>query len=219
MNPNEFFGPWLDNFGDYVPGLWVSVKLTLASLLVGLPIGLLLATLTSSRRRSVRWATVALIEVGRGTPGLIMLYLMYFGLPQVGVTLEAFTAAALGLGFTTGAYTSEIFRAGINSVERGQSEAAKALSLSPWSEFRLITLPQALRRVAPPLVGWAILLFQGTSLAYAISVPELLSRAYNVATLSYQFGSALALAGVMYAAISLAGVILFNARFATAPPS
>jgi polar amino acid transport system permease protein len=160
----------------------------------------------------VRWVALTLVELGRGAPGLIVLYLVYYGLPQVGLTLENFLAATVALGISTGAYTSEIIRAGLNAVPRGQREAARALGLSPFKELRLVVLPQALRIVIPPLVGFAIVLYQGTSLAFAISTPELLSRAYNAASISFQYTAALTLAGVMYAVLSLTAVALLGIR-------
>jgi polar amino acid transport system permease protein len=203
---------WIDMFPEMLPGLWVTIKLTVFALVVGLPSGLALAALSSAPARWVRWPTIALVEIGRGLPALIVLYLVYRGLPQADLVLSAFVSAGIGLGFTTAAYTAEIIRAGINSVPRGHREAAQALSLTSFQEFRLVVLPQALKAVVPPLIGFTIILYQGTSLAYAISVPELLSRAYNIASITLQFGSALTLAGVMYAVVSLTATALAGVR-------
>jgi polar amino acid transport system permease protein len=200
---NDIISDWPTFFPEFLPGLWVTLRLTLCALLIGLPLGAFFAVLSDSPFKPVRVSTITVVELGRGTPGLIVLYIAYFGMPQVGVVLSAFVAAAVGLGFTTAAYTSEIIRAGIRSIPAGQREAGAALSLTQWQELRLVVLPQALRKVIPPLIGFGILLFQGTSLAYAISVPELLSKAYNIATLTYQFTSALLLAGFMYSVITL----------------
>jgi len=197
---------WADLFPALWPGLLVTVRLTLAAAVVGVPLGVLFAVLQTARSRAVRWGAVAVVEVGRGAPALIVLYLAYYGLPQVGLALPSFTAASLALAVTTGAYTSEVFRAGLAAVPAGQREASAALGLSRGEEFRLVVLPQAVRIVVPPLVGWLVLLYQGTSLAFAVSTPELLSRAYNAASISYQFTAALTLAGLMYATLSLAAL-------------
>ncbi|WSQ15769.1 amino acid ABC transporter permease [Streptomyces sp. NBC_01231] len=194
---------WHDLFPQFLPGLWVTLKLTLGGLIFGLPLGVVLAVVTSSSWRLAKWVGIGFVELGRGTPGLIVLYLVYYGLPQAGLTLRDITAATVALSFTTCAYTSEIFRAGLVAVPQGQREASRALGLTPWKELRLVVLPQALRIVISPLIGWAIILYQGTSLAFAISVPELLSRAYNAGSITFQYGSALALAGLMYAVVSL----------------
>ncbi|KQQ20991.1 hypothetical protein ASF48_10585 [Rathayibacter sp. Leaf299] len=206
----DFFAPWPDYFPQFLPGLLVTIELTVLSLLVGLALAVVFAVWASSPRRIVRWTAIAVIEIGRGVPGLITLYIVYFGLPQVNVTLPAFAACVVAFGYTSAAYMSEILRAGIRSVDRGQVEAGEALSLTHAQRMRLIVLPQAVRRVVPPLIGYAILLYQGTSLAYAVSVPELLSRAYTAASLSYQFASSLVLAGVMYASISLTVLVLLR---------
>lgn len=203
---------WIDLFPDLLPGLWVTIKLTGFALILGLPAGVVLAALSSAPSRWIRWPVITLVEIGRGVPGLIVLYLVYRGLPQVEVVLSAFVAASIGLGFSTAAYSAEIIRAGIKAVPVGHREAARALSLSSFQEFRLVVLPQALKAVIAPLIGFAIILYQGTSLAYAISVPELLSRAYNAASITFQFGAALTLAGVMYAVVSLTATALAGVR-------
>ena len=220
---------WADLFPVLAPGLWVSVKLTVAALIIGLVVGLGFALAGTSRRGWLKWSSIGLVELGRGLPGLIMLYLVYYGLPQLGLTLGNFVAASIALGLTTGAYMSEIMRAGISAVPKGQREASRALGLGPWKELRLVVLPQALRIVVPPLIGYGIILFQATSLAFAISTPELLSRAYNAASISFQYTASLTLAGLMYLVISLAGVLMTGlwrgprSRFAaprrTAPPA
>lgn len=204
---------WGDLLPDLLPGVWVTLKLTMAALVLGLPLGVLLATGSSAPARAIRWPVIVLVELGRGAPALLLLYLVYFGLPQLHVTLSSFPSAVLAIAVTTGAYSSEVFRAGFRAVDHGQREASRALGLSAWDEFRLVVLPQALRIVLPPIIGLSIIVYQGTSLAYAVTVPELLSRAYNAGTITYQFLPPLALAGVMYAAISLVGVGLLRLRW------
>lgn len=208
----NIFEPWPEFFPQFLPGLLVTLQLTLAAITFGLIGGIVLAVLASAPNRLIRWVVVAVIELARGTPGLLVLYIVYFGLPQFDIALQSMPAAVIALSFTTSGYASEIIRAGMRAVDTGQKEAAQALAMTPSQEMRLIVLPQALRKVIPPLIGLAILVYQGTSLAYAIAVPELLSRAYNIATITYQFASALVLAGVMYAVISLTITLLVNGR-------
>ncbi len=209
---SSLFSTWAEFLPELLPGLWVTLKLTFFALVLGLPLGTVLAVLSSSPNRLVQWPIIALVEIGRGIPGLVVLYLVYRGLPQAGLTLDSFVSAVIGLGFSTAAYSAEIIRAGIASIPAGHREAAQALALSSRQELRLVVLPQALRKVIPPLIGLSILLFQGTSLAYAISTPELLSRAYNVASITFQFTAALTLAGLLYAVISLAATALAGSR-------
>jgi polar amino acid transport system permease protein len=209
---SDLFSEWVDLFPDFLPGLLVTIELTVVALLLGLPAGAVLAVGAAAPGRVIRWPVIAIVEIGRGIPGLVVLYLVYRGLPQAGITLGGFASASIGLAFSTAAYTSEIMRAGIASVPAGHREAARALSLTAVQELRLIVLPQALRAVVPPLIGFSIVLYQGTSLAYAISVPELLSRAYNAASITFQFTAALTLAGVMYAVVSLTVTALAGTR-------
>lgn len=210
---STIFQQWGDLLPELLPGVWVTLQLTAAGLALGLPLGVLLATGTAARSRIIRWPVIVLVEIGRGAPALILLYLVYFGLPQLEITLTSFPSAVIAIAMTTAAYSSEVFRAGLQAVDHGQREASQALGLSAFNEFRLVVLPQAVRIVIPPLIGLSIIVYQGTSLAYAVTVPELLSRAYNAGTITYQFLPPLALAGVMYAAISLAGVALLRARW------
>lgn len=206
---------WGALFPILLPGLWITLELTGAALLIGLPLGVLLAV--GSNTRYLRWPVIALVEIGRGAPGLILLYIVYYGLPQLHVTLTSFLSAVLAIGLTTSAYSCEVFRAGLRAVASGQREASQALGLSAFDEFRLVVLPQAIKIVVPPLIGLSIIVYQGTSLAYAVSVPELLSRAYNQGTITYEFLSPLTLAGLVYAVVSLLGVALLRVRWPGRP--
>jgi polar amino acid transport system permease protein len=198
-------GTWLGDWADQLPvllaGLWTSLLLTALSLLVGVPLSLLLALLASARRAIVRLPAIGLVEFGRGVPALVMLQFVYFGLPQLKVSLESFTAAVAGLSYVAAAYMSEIVRAGLRSVPAGQSEAARASGLGRMDEFRFIILPQAMRIALPPLLNFAIVVFQASSLAFAVAVPEMLSKAYELGSASFRHLEVLSLAGVLYAAI------------------
>lgn len=194
---------WVSWFPRLMSGLGVSLSVTGLSLLIGLPLGLFLALGMLSKTRLVRWVVIAIVEIGRGVPLLVVLYLAYFGLPGVGVVWSSFATAVIGIAFSTGAYTSEIFRAGILSVPRGHVEAAQALGLTGRDEARFVVLPQAVRSVIAPIVSFAIIIFQATSLGYAISLPELLNRAYQIGSVTFQFLSVFTLAGLMYAVISI----------------
>ena len=109
----------------------------------------------------------------------------------------------MALAVSFGAYTSEVFRAGLAAVPSGQLEAARSLGLAPAKTFRLVVLPQAIRIVTPPLLSWATVYFQATSLCFAIAVPELLSRAYTLATTTFQYLGILTLAAALYAVVCI----------------
>jgi polar amino acid transport system permease protein len=199
----SIFSGWPDWLDELLGGLFMSMKLTLAILALGLPLGLLFALGVASPVRLVRWSAIVLVEIARGLPALVLVYLVYFGLPQADLTLSAFAAGTAALGLTLAGYTSEVFRAGIAAVPAGQREAARAIGLSRAKELRLVVLPQALRISIPPILGYAILYFQATSLCFAIAVPELLSRAYTIGSSTFRYLSVLLLAGLMFAAVCI----------------
>lgn len=196
---------WWDTLPDLLPGLKVSFELLLATVLIGTPLAIALALAQHSRRTAVRWLGIVLMEIGRGMPSLVLVYLVYFGLPDAGIRLEAVTAASIALGLNFASYTSEAFRSGLEAVPVGQSEAAQALGLSKRVEMQRVILPQAMRIVTPPLISWVIVYFQTTSVAFAISAPELMSTAYSVASTKFTYMSTFVLTGLIYAFFSIPG--------------
>lgn len=196
---------WPSWLQDLLPGLWVSLKLVATLVAIGAPLALVLALALRSRFKPVNLMAVVIVEIGRGVPALVLLYLIYFGLPQQDIELSAFLSAALALGLNFAAYTSEVFRSGLDAVPEGQVEAAQALGLSRAVTFRKVVMPQAVRIVIPPLIGWLIIYFQATSLAFTIAVPELMSSAYTIATVTFQYLAVFILAALIYAAICIPG--------------
>lgn len=197
----------MNDWADWLPRLWdglvVSLQVTGLSLVIGFVIGLGFALLSSARSRFVRWPAVVLVEVGRGMPALVMLQLVYFGLPGVGITLNAFPATVVALTLTTAAYTSEIIRAGLRAVPAGELEAANALGLSRADALRFVVIPQGLRIALPTLMGFAILIFQVSALAFSLGLPELLSQAYSIGAATFRYFDILVLAGLLYLAITI----------------
>lgn len=184
-------------------GLVVSLQLTVLSVGFGYALGLVFALGVTSVRPWLRWPALIIVEIGRGIPALVVLYIVYFGLPALGILFENFFAAVIGLTFTASAYSSEIFRAGIQSVPRGQVEASSALGLPRITSFARIVLPQGLRSAIPALMGLAIMSFQATSLAYSISVNELMSEAYQIANITFEYLTVYLVTGLIYAAIAV----------------
>jgi polar amino acid transport system permease protein len=197
----------LSDWPAYLPGLLaglgVSVQVALLSLLIGVPGGLLLAIGASSKTKLVRILIIGIVEIGRGTPALVVLQIFYFGLPASGLTLSSMGASVVALAATTAAYTSEILRGGLQAVPQGEVEAAGALGMSRRDTLRFIVIPQGFRVAIPSLIGFAILIFQATSLAYTVALPELLSQAYSIGSTTFNYLSVLVLAGLMYAAITI----------------
>ena len=194
---------WWRSLPQLLSGLAVSLEVTGIALAVGIPLGLGLALAVQSRRAAVRYPALAFVEIGRGAPALILLQFAYFGLPSAGISLSSLAAASLALAWTTSAYTSEIIRAGLQAVPRGQVEAATAVGMTQLDSLRFVVVPQAMRIAAPALLGFSILMLQASSLCFAIALPELLSQAYMIGTTTFRYLPILCLAGLLYAAICI----------------
>jgi cystine transport system permease protein len=183
--------PWLqlmlDSLGPLLwAGLIFTIPLTLLSFVLGLGFGLA----TAIARLFGAWPIVAIarfyVWIIRGTPLLVQLFVIFYGLPSVGILLDAFPAALIGFTLNVGAYSSEIVRAAIASVSRGQWEAAYSIGMS-WSQaMRRTILPQATRVAVPPLSNTFISLVKDTSLAAAITVPELFQTAQRIVATTYE---------------------------------
>lgn len=210
MNEDTLLGGWLTWLPGLLDGLWLSVRVAGASLVIGIPLGLGLALLMSARHKWVRVVAIIVVEVGRGTPALVMLQIVYYGLPSAGLTVGSFVAAIVALALTTGAYTSEILRAGLQAVPHGEVEAASALAMSNRDTLRFIVIPQGVRIAIPALLGFAILILQATALTFTIALPELLSRAYSIGSNSFRYLDVLLLAGLLYLLITLPAGWLTN---------
>ncbi len=178
---------FLDNFANPAslaqawPLLWQGLQLTLLLAVAALPLafaaGLLLAGLWSLRMRGLSGAVVALIDVLRSFPVLVLLILIFYGLPFLGLRLPNFAAAVLALVLNNAGYFGEILRAGIAGVPAGQDDALRALGLTRLQGLRLVVLPQAMQAVLAPLASNALELVKATSVAAMVALPELLRSA------------------------------------------
>ncbi|MCW2587232.1 MAG: amino acid transporter permease [Frankiales bacterium] len=200
---HSLFSSWVEWTPALLEGLWTSLQLTGGSLAIGIPGGLLLALLMSGRSRVVKAVAIVLVEIGRGMPALVVLQLVYFGLPSAGLTFGPFLAATAALALTTAAYTSEILRAGLQAVPAGEVEAAAALGMSHRDSLRYVVIPQGVRVAIPALLGFSIQIFQATSLTFTIAVPELLGQAYSIGAATFRYLDVLVLAGLVYLAVVL----------------
>ncbi len=205
---NELLAFWIDSLPQLLDGLVVSLEVTGAALAIGFPLGLLLALGVQSKIRPFYVVSICIVEIGRGAPALIVLQFAYFGLPTAGLTLSSFAAAVFALSWNTGAYTSEIIRAGLESVPYGEVEAASAMGMMRVDTLRFVIIPQGLRVAAPALLGFATAMLQASSLCFAIALPELTSNAYVIGTTSFQYMEILTLAGLLYAAICVPATIV-----------
>jgi polar amino acid transport system permease protein len=181
---------WLTLAGywnDFVRAAWLTLQITLLAFILAMLLGLLTALASASPARLLRGIASVYIEAIRNTPVLLQIFIVFFGLPSLGITLNAYTAGVIALGVNVGAYLAEVFRAGIQSVPRGQLEAASILGLGRSQIFVEVVLPQAARAVYPAIVNNLIQLLLGTSLLSAIALPELSGTAtvINARTLLY----------------------------------
>jgi len=170
-----------------VDGAVISLKVTVFAIAFGIVLGLIVALGRLSGSRVLRFICTAFVEFIRGTPLLVQIYIVYFALPQLGIQLGPIPAGVLAIGVNSGAYNSEIFRAGIQSIDKGQTEAAKSQGLTYWQTMRYIILPQALRRIIPPLGNEFVTLIKDSSLVSIMSVHELTFRAKLVAARSFNY--------------------------------
>ena len=194
----------LREWPKYLPlllkGAITTVELSLVAMALAIIVGLALALTRLFAIAPLRWLATAYIEVIRGTPLLIQLFLIYYGLPEIGIRLNAFAAAVIGLGLNYAANEAENYRAGIQSIPHGQMEAALALGLNRWQALRHVVLPQALRVVIPPVTNDFIAMFKDSSIVSVITMVEL-TKVYGMLAMStYDY---LGL-GVMTAAIYFA---------------
>lgn len=194
----------LRNWRTYLPLLLksavVTIEISLLAMALAIIFGLGLALIRLYGIAPLKWLAVAYIEVIRGTPLLIQLYLIYYGLPNIGIRLNAFVAAVLGLGLNYAAYEAENYRAGIQAIPRGQMEAALSLGMGRWLALRSIIIPQAVRIVIPPVTNDFIALFKDSSLVSVITMVELTKEYGLLAMTTYDFiGLGLMTAAIYFA--------------------
>lgn len=181
------FSPVLADWGMLLSGAVVTVEVTAASLLLGCLIGLMvgIGRLNPDRRLVYGFCSGYLLFF-RGTPLLVQLFIWFFGLPQIGLMLPAWACGILGLGLYSGAYVSEIVRGAIESVDRGQNEAARSLGMSSRQAMRKIIIPQAFVRMIPPLGNEFIALIKNSALVSLLTIHDLMHEGQKIISVSYR---------------------------------
>jgi ectoine/hydroxyectoine ABC transporter permease protein EhuD len=183
-------------------GAVTTVQLTVISMTLALGAGLVLALLRLSRSRLLRLTAGAYIEVIRGTPLLVQLFIIYYGLPQYGITLDAFTAGVIGLSGNYAAYLAEVYRAGILSIDKGQWEAGASVGLSRSALMRYVIIPQATRVILPPVGNYFISMLKDSALVSTISVVELMRAAQLRVAITFRAMDIYLLVAVLYFMLS-----------------
>ena len=183
--------PWLSLMLESLPSLlWATVlftvPLTLLSFVFGLTVGFLVALARLFAPKPLAAIVRFYVWIFRGTPLLVQLFLIFYGLPSVGIVLDAFPAALIGFTLNVGAYSSEIVRAALGAIQKGQWEASYSIGMTWGQAMRRIILPQAGRVAVPPLSNTFIALVKDTSLAAAITVPELFRAGQRIVATTYE---------------------------------
>jgi polar amino acid transport system permease protein len=164
-------------------GFWNTLLLGVMSIVVGVPAGMVIGIIRLYAPKPVRLLMIAYIDVMRAMPVLVMLILIYYALPFLGIRLSSWASAVLAFSIVMAAYSAEVFRSGIEGVPKGQFEAAAALGLPFLLTLRKVILPQAIRIVIPPTTSNCVSMFKDTSLASTVALPELLKEATNAQAL------------------------------------
>ena len=176
------FDLFITSMPALLKGALVTAQLTLASLTIGFCIGIVGGVARLSKNRLIGGAALFYVTIMRGVPLLVTLLFLYYGLPSAGIMLDAFTVAIIALSITNGAYVSEIIRAGIQSIDPGQMRAARSLGMSYEKAMRRIILPQAVRRVLPPITNESLTLLKNTALVSTITLSDLLRSGLEIMT-------------------------------------
>lgn len=211
---NTTYWSW-ERFFDALPfvldGLWMTIYLTVACFMFALVFGFVWTFVRRIPNKSLNWIVTWIMEFIRTTPPLVQLFFIYYAwpvIPVVGMTLSPVQSAILGLGIHYSTYISEIYRSGIESVEKGQWEAANALNFSTWDKWKKIILPQAIPPTVPMLGNYFIILFKEVPLVSTISVAEILLKANTYGARTYAYLEPLTIVGIIFLLLSYPSALL-----------
>lgn len=204
----------LSFYALYMPilakGAVLTIELTVLSTVFGTLLGLIAALAKISSNRLLNRIASLYTWVIRGTPLLLQLWTIYYGLPQLGITLPPFPAAVIGMSICAGAYIAEIIRAGIQSIDKGQMQAARALGMTYMQAMRRVILPQAYRRLIPPMGNEIIALMKDSSLVSTLALAELLRTARQIDSATLRSLEIYIAAGILYLSMTTVLTVLFD---------
>jgi polar amino acid transport system permease protein len=189
-------------------GVWLTIVVTIGSLALSTVLGLFWALLRVSGIGVLAGLTAGLINVIRGIPIIVLLFYLYFVMPDFGIALTALQASILGLGIAYSAYQSENFRAGIEAIDKGQIEAAQTIGMGWWLTMRRVVLPQAVKIVLPPYGNVMIMMLKDSSQASTITVAELALQGKLIASSTFKNTSVFTLVALMYLTMSIPLILL-----------
>ncbi|MDP9588174.1 ectoine/hydroxyectoine ABC transporter permease subunit EhuD [Shinella oryzae] len=198
---------WLTYTTSILPiiliGLTVTLKAAAAGFAIALVLGLAFALLRRSRLVAISWTTAVIVEFLRDTPLLVQLFFLYYVLPEFGIVLPAFLTGALALGLQYAAYTSEVYRGGIEAVARGQWEAATALNLTRMQAYRDIIIPQAIPRIVPAMGNYLVAMIKETPVLSVVTVMEMMGLANMIGERTFEYLVPLTLVGLIFLLLTL----------------
>ena len=185
-------------------GLVVTLEATALGFLIAAVLGLVFALLRRARSRAIAWPVGVFVEFIRDTPLLVQLYFLYFVLPKYGITLPAFLTGAVALGLQYSAYTSEVYRAGLDAIRRGQWEAATALNLPRWRIYRDVLIPQAIPRIIPAMGNYLVSMLKETPVLSTVTVLDMLNLANLIGDRTFEYLVPLSMVGLIFLILTLA---------------
>ncbi|MDR6665392.1 ectoine/hydroxyectoine ABC transporter permease subunit EhuD [Rhizobium sp. 1399] len=184
-------------------GLTVTLKAAAAGFAIALVLGLAFALLRRSRVKVISWATAFIVEFLRDTPLLVQLFFLYYVLPDFGIVLPAFLTGAMALGLQYAAYTSEVYRGGIEAVQHGQWEAATALNMTRMQTYYDIILPQAIPRIVPAMGNYLVAMIKETPVLSVVTVLEMMGLANMIGERTFEYLVPLTLVGLIFLLLTL----------------
>ena len=199
----------IDSVGLFPEAAWTTFQVTTLGIFLGLVLGLITAFLRISSIKLLNYPARIYIFLVRGTPIILQLFIIYYGISEI-IQLPSFISAVIGLGIHNGAYIGEIFRGTIQSISKGQMEAARSLGMTYPTAMRRIVLPQALKRAIPPLGNQFIIALKDSSLASTIAVHEIFQTARQQGSAQFSMLELLILAGIFYLILTSIFTILVN---------
>lgn len=213
MNYKFQFGDVFAAWPLLLKGTWTTIQLSLSAMVIGLLLAILCAWAKTAGPRPLRWVINVYIELIRNTPFLVQLFFFFFALPALGLRWSAHTAALTAMVVNLGAYATEIIRAGIESIPKGQIEAGLALNLKAHEIFRFVILKPALRAIYPALASQFILLMLSSAVVSAISADDLTSVAANLQSQTFRSFEIYIVVTAIYLLLSMAFSLLFRVAY------
>ena len=206
----KFFSDAVEFFPILLQGVWLTIVVTIGSLALSTVLGLFWALMRVSGIGVLVGLSAGLINVIRGIPIIVLLFYLYFVMPDFGVALSALQASILGLGIAYSAYQSENFRAGIEAIDKGQIEAAQTIGMGWWLTMRRVVLPQAVKIVLPPYGNIMIMMLKDSSQASTITVAELALQGKLIASSTFQNTTVFTLVAALYLCMSMPLIFLVS---------